>query len=373
MAAPSLRDRVVARAIPVVAQGALPVALAVLAVVETTTGYADHPAGPSGLLAVLLPMCAVLIARREAPLLTALAVSTLLAVEVLAVEPSIVSQPPATAFLVVLVMLFSLGLHGRGRCFLAASCYALGVILALQVAAFVQGQAVGDTVPSVAFMGTAFVLGRLLHRSRAAAQAERQRALVAEQDLADHAVRAAEEERARIARELHDVLAHALTGIVVQASVEARLHRDEDDGAVDTLAVIEEQGRAALVELRRLLGLLRADGQGSTSAPLPSLDSLDDLLEVFRVLQEALTNVARHAPGATVRVRLTGRPDAVLVEVSDSGTDAAPLGLSGGHGLAGMRERVRWLGGTLRTGAAPGGGFTVEAVIPREPALEVSA
>jgi signal transduction histidine kinase len=198
-------------------------------------------------------------------------------------------------------------------------------------------------------------------------------------------------ERARIARELHDVVAHHVSAIAVQAE-SARLTTDglPEEGRAHFEA-IGQTARDALTEMRRLLGVLREDANAeSTRDPQPSLACLNDLVETaraagtpvtltlegtvtplptgvdlcaYRILQEALTNVRRHAPGAAVDVELEYAPDTLRLRVRDHGPGADPDELDG-HGLLGMRERAAMVGGTLTTGRAEGGGFTVDAVLP---------
>jgi signal transduction histidine kinase len=375
-----------------VSDGWLPLALVVLACAEVTWSYADHPAGRVALMSVLLPMAAVTFARRRSPVLVALAETVLVTVLVLAVQPSLSEQPPLSPFLALLTSLFNLGAHGEGPGFRAASLVVGAVLGALQVAALAAGQAAGDVIPSSIFLAGAFALGRVLHHTRSEARQERLRAELAERTREEHARAAAESERARIARELHDVVAHALTGIVVQASVEARLHAGESGTTLDTLRSIERQGRAAMVEVRRLLGLLREQGQGPADAPLPTLAAADALIEdlrrtgheidvarrgrlddlpsgvdlaAYRILQEALTNVARHAPGSPIHVELCREAGTVHIRVdSERAAGLSPAIEGGGHGLVGMRERVRLYGGQLRAEAGADGGFILDALIP---------
>jgi signal transduction histidine kinase len=368
----------------------LPLLLATLAVVETTVSYPDHPAGTTGLLSTLLPMALVTGARRRSPVVVAVAETVLVAVLVLAVLPSVSEQPALTSFLCLLVALFNLGAHGEGAAYVVATTGVGAALTALQLAGLVAGQAFGDVVPSMIFLAGAFALGRALHRSRGQARSARARAEEAERTRDQHARQAAEAERARIARELHDVVAHALTGIVVQASVEARLQPDAP--GVETLRAVERQGREAMVELRRLLGLLREEGQGPADAPLPSLMCVEALVEdlrraghpvaldvdghlaglppgvdlaAYRVLQEALTNVARHAPGSATEVRVRRVTDEVVITVENGpGTGARHELDSGGHGLAGMRERVRLYDGRLVARPGRDDGFRVAAHFP---------
>jgi signal transduction histidine kinase len=200
---------------------------------------------------------------------------------------------------------------------------------------------------------------------------------------------AARDERARIAREMHDVVAHGLSVIVVQADGARYAAAKDPDVAVGTLATIASTGRESLTEMRRLLGLLR-DGDTGV-APQPGLADVHHLVDearaagtrveadlpdpapdvpdgiglaAYRIVQEALTNVRKHAgPDVTVRLRLAVGPD-VRVEVRDDGRGAATAPDGRGLGLVGMRERATVHGGSLEAGPAPGGGFAVSARLP---------
>jgi signal transduction histidine kinase len=199
-------------------------------------------------------------------------------------------------------------------------------------------------------------------------------------------------ERSRIARELHDVVAHNVSVIVVQADGASYALDTDPVRARQALTAISETGRTALGEMRRLLGVLRADDDVSVYAPQPGLAQLGDLVDqvrhaglpvdvrasgdppplaegrqltIYRVVQEALTNTLKHGgPRATARVRLGYGPDEVRVEVSDDGRGAAASDDGRGHGLPGMRERVGVYGGEVRAGPRVGGGFEVVARIP---------
>lgn len=214
-------------------------------------------------------------------------------------------------------------------------------------------------------------------RARAAAvRASRERAVEREQRLA-------EEERLRVAREVHDVVAHSLAMINVQAGVAAHVADRKPEQAKEALLAIKDASRTALHDLRAALGVLRTGDR----APVPSLDRVDELIDAtsstglrvdlhgdpgelpaqvgaaaYRIVQESLTNVVRHARDATAAVvRLTRREDMLVIEVSDDG--APPEEVHGGNGLRGMRERAEALGGTLV--AAPGErGFLVRAELP---------
>ncbi|POM25773.1 Sensor histidine kinase DesK [Actinomadura rubteroloni] len=205
-------------------------------------------------------------------------------------------------------------------------------------------------------------------------------------------------ERSRIARELHDVVAHNVSVMVVQADGASYTLDTDPARARQALTAISETGRTALGEMRRLLGVLRADDDVSVYAPQPGLAQLGDLVDqvrhaglpvdvqasgeppslaegrqltIYRVVQEALTNTLKHGgPEATARVRLGYGPDEVRVEISDDGRGAAASDDGRGHGLPGMRERVGVYGGEVRAGPRVGGGFEVVARIPvREDAV----
>jgi signal transduction histidine kinase len=205
------------------------------------------------------------------------------------------------------------------------------------------------------------------------------------------AVDAVTEERARMARELHDVVAHAMSVMVVQAGAARTTLAKDPAAAEEAIRRIEETGRSALGEMRRLVALLRPEDD-ETLAPQPSLARIDDLLEgvrraglpvevlvegsphdlapgidltAYRVVQEGLTNALRYAGDASARVVLRYGAEALQVEVADDGPGPLTNGDGAqGHGLIGMRERVALLGGTLETGARPGGGFLVRAELP---------
>ena len=209
-------------------------------------------------------------------------------------------------------------------------------------------------------------------------------------ELEQQARSAVADERIRLARELHDVVAHNLSVVVLQAAGA----RASGAGDPTTLEKIERSGRESLIEMRRLLGVLRRDGDDAELAPQQGVASIAELAErvraagvgvelhiddacrqlppaldasVYRIVQESLTNVIKHAGCARTRVDVHSDAQAVCVDVVDDGTSATP-GTSGegGHGLIGMRERVALFGGELTAGPVPGGGFAVRARLLRE-------
>ena len=248
-----------------------------------------------------------------------------------------------------------------------------------------------------ALVVVAWLLGRQLGSRRAyTAELERKNRLLeqAQLDLADRAVT---EERLRIARELHDVVAHTMSVVAVHAGTGRMVAEDDPAAAREALATIETSTRTALSEMRRLLGVLRSgngshgrsDGDGGL-APAPGLGDLDALvadvvrsgvavevrvdgtrrsvppgvdLSAYRIIQEALTNVIKHAPGARAAVLVRYDPDAVHVEVADDGPGRGAPG-GDGHGVIGMRERVTMHGGRLTVGPGANGGFRVAATLP---------
>jgi signal transduction histidine kinase len=217
-------------------------------------------------------------------------------------------------------------------------------------------------------------------------QAER-RADEAERTREETARRRADEERLHIARELHDSLTHQISVIKVQAEVAVHVARKRGEPVPEALLAIQEAGREATRELRATLEALRDDD----TTPPRGLDQVPELVEraraigldatltiegqrhdvpatvdrtVYRIVQESLTNIARHAAAATASVRIDYRPDALVIEVDDDGKAAPDTAPVPGVGLLGMRERVTALGGRLHAGPRGGGGFTVQAELP---------
>ncbi len=240
------------------------------------------------------------------------------------------------------------------------------------------------------FVVVAWTLGTLARTRQAYVDALVERGERLEREAAQQAALAAMEERHRIAREMHDVVAHGLTTIVVQADGARAAAAHDPSVTGPALATIASTGREAIAELRRMLGLLRAEE--ATTAPQPRLADLPALLDearaagtsvdghvpaglpavsdgvaltTYRIVQEALSNVRKHAgPGAAARVGVRVEDGVVAVEVADDGRGAAAPDDGRGLGLAGMRERVDAHGGTLTAGPVPGGGFRVCARIP---------
>ena len=244
-------------------------------------------------------------------------------------------------------------------------------------------------------IGAAWLLGHFVG-GRRSYTAQLEQAAELERARAEQARRAVAEERLRLARELHDVVAHSISVIAVQSGVGAHVAKTQPEEAAKALAAIEATSRAALTELRRLLGVLRQDDEPEGSlAPVPGLADLEGLLaevakaglavrlqvegtpsplpagvdlSAYRIVQEALTNVVKHAGPVRAQVTIRYRDQEIRVEVIDDGRGvAAPTGdgrARVGHGLIGMRERVAVFGGDLETGPRPDGGFRVAARLP---------
>jgi signal transduction histidine kinase len=244
-------------------------------------------------------------------------------------------------------------------------------------------------LPVVTF-GGAWLAGRLVRQRQRYASALEDRARVLERERDANARVAAAEERVRIARELHDIVGHSVSVMVVQAGVQRQLLDDDQTNTREVLRSIEQTGKEALAEMRRLVGVLRQQNESVELEPPASVEHLDGLvrrmgesgvpvrlrvecarvplppgvdLTAYRIVQEALTNTLKHAEAASAEVLLRYSADAVEVEVVDDGR--LPRAENGtGHGLDGMRERVSLYGGEIQTGRLDGGGFLVRARLP---------
>lgn len=304
-----------------------------------------------------------------------------------AVDETVVAVVPPFAAWVVLWTVIVHGRPGR-RAARDGVLVAAGIAAALGAGAWVHGSA---TAAPLLLLVTAVIglLAALLRTGRSRIEAVNARTESLARERAAAARQAAAEERLRIARDLHDLVGHGLSTIAVQSST-ARLALDAGDtvAARTAMAAVEATSRGAMREMRQLLGVLREAG-GPERAPSPGLADLDALAEgvratgvrvemeqqgdltalpaaieqaAYRVAQEALTNVVKHAPGASVAVRVTTDARFLRVRIADDGTGAAPRAV-GGHGLVGITERVGVLGGTVQAGPTEHG-WVVEAVLP---------
>ena len=312
---------------------------------------------------------------------------------------------PSASDLAVLVLLYTLAAYRPRR----VSVTGLAVCLAGSAAALGRWLP-GDLslihtvlVGSVIFAGPAliaWVLGDSMRYRRGYYASLEDRAARLERERDAQAQIAAAAERARIARELHDVIAHNVSVMVVQADGASYAFDSEPDKARQALTAIAGTGRQALAEMRRMLGVLR-NGDGETGlAPLPGIGQLGELLQqtratglavdftvqgvpgplpdgvalaAYRIVQESLTNTRKHGGlGASAQVTLRYCEDVLVLAISDDGHGATAAADGGGHGLTGMRERVALYGGTLLAGPRPGGGYQVTARLPLTPGATVA-
>ncbi len=320
--------------------------------------------------------------RRRAPLPVLALVCGLLALRAATAD---VAEFGTAPFPSMLVATFSVGAH-MGAVWLAAPAVLLPfatMLLATRTDFWSTDPQPGDVAILSFFIVAAWAAGRLVrHRSAQADAARAESGLLAREAVAA--------ERARVARELHDVVAHSVSIIAVQAGAAESLVGRDPDRAREHIASVRRTAAEALIEMRRLLGVLREDE--AVYAPQPTLGDLERLvgevraagvpvelaregddaeplpagidLAAYRIVQEALTNVRRHAGAAPTRVVVRRAPGVVDVEVVNATPSGPGEGPGGGHGLVGMRERVRLYGGSLDAGPREDGGFGVRARLP---------
>lgn len=351
---------------------------------------------PSALsLITIVVICAPIAIRRRSPLL-ALAVSG----AGIFVHIGVFQWPEGALPLAVLLLTFGVATWCAQRQAVEGLALVLSVILALAIFDSPGLDAVGAFGVFAQFSAV-WAIGIALRSRRVAAEARISEAEERAEAERQGAARVLAEERLRIAQELHDVVAHSMSVIAVQAGAGAHVLDDRPEQARAALGAISDISRGTLTELRRLLGVLRGNDGGRASAPAPGLADLprlvDDVraagipvalhvdgapnclnsgveLSVYRVVQEALTNVIKHAGAPTkVDVNVHYLPGSLAVEVVDDGRGLAAGWNNGrvdgaadgsGHGHVGMRERVELWGGELSLGPAPGGGFRVRATLP---------
>lgn len=367
------------------------VALVVLVatLVEVALGSAEW-SGSKPVEIVLAVACSVPLAwRRSHPI----AVTAIVAVGTM-VAGAIVApvQGPFEPFVALELAVYSVGVHSRLRPGLVAlvAVNVFGVLSWLAVTLHVDGTNYGDWIPALVWTIGVWAIGRVI-RGRNARTLELERLTVeleAERDARAH--EAVTVERARIARELHDVVAHNISVIGVQAAAASRIMKGDEPDVRRALAAIETTGRETVDEMRRMLGILRRSEDELALAPQPSLRDLGALVEqvraagldvvarvegeprqlpagldlsAYRIVQEALTNALKHAAPAHVEVVVRYTEDAIVLEVVDDGS--GPAGGGGtGNGLVGMRERVALFGGDLRVGRRVEGGWALRATLP---------
>ena len=341
--------------------------------------------GPQAPLSVLVVAAgAALVVRRVRPLVALVGyVSVMLLV-------TVVGEPEQAAFefaLGSILVVYSAAAHEPLRRLLPAMAAALVTGGVAAWLSYVPGDQPVDVIVPLLLVGAGFAVGReVRHHSRRANAAEHAVEL-AEREREQRIAAATATERTRIARELHDVVAHGVSVMGLQAAGIRSTLTDADPDTSEALRSIEETGRATLEELHLMLGVLRSD-EAASRAPAPRLSQLAELcagperppvllevegtvrplppaveLSAYRIVQEAVTNARRHAGASTVRARIDYRDEGLCLEVQDDGQGAAP-GWEPGHGLVGIKERARLHGGSVRVETAPGSGFSLQVLLP---------
>jgi signal transduction histidine kinase len=323
--------------------------------------------------------------RRRHPLATVLTVLTILTASTLTLGGS----EAATTFVVLIAAVFSGTAHSR---------HVLVVLTAAVIASAAHGlndpssEGIADVTWTYGLVAIAALLGRAVWvRAHRIGVLETDAEVTAERHAHELAAATAAE-RASIARELHDIVSHAVSVIVIQSQVGARALPTDVDLAAESLAAIEASARTAMSELRHLLRLLTPDDEPATTTPMASLNQLDELLDrcrsaglavdvdgdstapkdpladlaAYRVIQEALTNTMRHAPGAAARISVTRNADTLEITATDNGGSPHPdrPTTGAGRGLIGMRERLALVGGNLAEAAHHSTGYRLRAVVP---------
>lgn len=355
-----------------------------------------QPPGALG-IALMAGGAAALVLRRRGPVAVLLFTCALTAAEL------VTGDPRAPVAFSAVIALYTVAAHTDRPTTWRVSLTTMAVLTAVAMAFGPGPWYAQDKLAIFAWTGMAGAAGDALRSRRAFIDAMRERAERAERTREEEARRRVAEERLRIARDLHDVVAHHIALVNVQAGVAAHVMDKRPDQAKEALAHVREASRSAIDELRATVGLLRQSGDPEApTEPAPGLALLDGLvasfraaglpvvcavdeqgaglpaavdLAAYRVVQEALTNVHKHAgAGARAEVAIVRAGRSLEVAVVDDGTGTGePAQGGGGHGLLGMRERVAALGGTLEAGPRPDGGFGVRAILPVKPRAEGAA
>jgi signal transduction histidine kinase len=369
------------------------VAAAVLLVAVLEVTLVDKIAPKAAAYPCEIVLAIALLWRRAAPLAVLSVVGIVQVVEAAAGVPL---QQPVVPLLASVIAIYAL-ITGAGP--IRSLVGAVIGLTAVGVETVLQRKGFGNFAFAAVFIAGAILVGRTVaHRTRQTVHLQH-RAATLERTAQAHAraaAEAAQRERARIARELHDIIAHSLSVIVVQAGAAEQVMAKDPHRAREALAAVQDTGRDALAEMAHLVGMLREDAAEIGLAPQPGVADLPQLVEqarqngltvelhvegeprplppgpelsLYRIVQESLTNVRKHARAARATVQLTYAPHGIAVDVHNTGPAVPPGdGLpSGGHGLIGMRERIALYGGTLDAGKCEHGGYRVHANIPLEP------
>jgi signal transduction histidine kinase len=362
--------------------------VAAIALVAGATGIGpDGPDGRAigpGAVALAAVLVAALAVRRRAPLVTVVATNAI------TMAWFLIGYPGRLLTLGPLIACYTVAAR-RGWRWGAAGGLLTVAFTAVTVRVALNGEWLSDQVYNAVMLEVATVaLGAAVHSHRAYAAGAREQAERIAEARAEQARRRAAEQRLEIARELHDVFGHTMAAISVQAGVAVHVMRRRPEQAAEALTTIKQISDEGLAEVQTLLGVLRGAGNGGTPGGLGRLDSLLDVaraagiranltvrgdrralppavdLAAFRIVQESLTNVRRHANAETVCVELTYHPDNLDITVRDNGSSAGPSGSTpaGGNGIRGMLGRATALGGALTAGPGAGGGFEVRCWLP---------
>jgi signal transduction histidine kinase len=377
------------RRVRLVADAGLAAVLAVAALVDVADDRVAWGGRGAGQVALALLVTLPLAWRARFPVAVVTAVNVASGVLLVVAAPH---QPAFEPFVALIVAFYSLGAHTpiRRATAVLAAMFAVGI--GFTIAADARGATAGNLLPPIVFLLGGWTIGRII-RSRRLRTVELEaltRELEAQRDLQAQA--AVTIERGRIARELHDVVAHNVSMMVVQAGAADRVLKGDQPHVRAALATIAQTGRETVDEMRTLLGVLRPNEDGLALSPQPGLADLDELvrnvrdaglpvelhvegnpsalpppldLSAFRIVQEALTNALKHAGPARAEVTIRYQGPTVELEVRDDGAGVANGGGTG-LGLIGMRERVAMFGGELEAGRGDGG-FTVRARLPLDP------
>lgn len=340
--------------------------------------------GVDALTYLLVAGCFLPLALRRTSPLIALALSTFFAIAY-ALEPG----PPALTLLGPMIALYTAASLAKRRRPRWIAALVLAAVLAIPLLAASQDMRwLRESVSAVVLMSASAFLGDSVRSRREYIEALKQRAIDAERTREEEACRRVSEERIHIARELHDVLAHSLSIVTVQAAAAETLLERDPEKARESINHIRATGKKALAEVRSVLGVMRTEENGARLEPTPGITDVERLVtpvrdagydvklvlsgdleampafasvSAYRIVQEALTNAVRHASPRHIEVQIDAS-DVLRLRVSDDGQSVTAI--VDGHGIRGMRERIEALGGTFAAGPRDNGGFEVTATIP---------
>jgi signal transduction histidine kinase len=340
-----------------------------------------------------LLMCAPLALRRRSPMLVMAAVGGgAILLEAAATTP----RQTITAIFILCVPPWTAAVEQDVRPAAETLAVCFAALLGVWAVGSLARGGVADVLGVAILASIGWFAGRALRHRKLLTEELAEKTARLEADHEERSRRAVAVERRRIARELHDVVAHNVSLMTIQAGAARRIVDRDPAQAEEALDVVQQAGREALTEMRRMLGIMRPGDAAPELAPQPSLSGVAELVErardaglpvelsvegdpvplptgidlaAYRILQEALNNTIEHAGRASARVVVHYHPDALELEISDDGrgpalSGSAPVARPGGHGLVGMKERVALYGGELETGRRRGGGFRVRARLP---------